>query len=428
MRTNPVSPQTIDFEPLGPAPERSSNAITPLAVLGIILLAYFLIRVQSVVVLVILALLFATIIDRPVSFLESRRIPRGLSILIVYILIFGGIGLAAFAIAPSIRDEADAFRRDAPQELRDLRDTWAASSYQFLQSAGVDGLNRAIEVIEDPPSVPEDTAVGVVSDVGSGLIEAVTVFVIAFYYLMEKSFLRELLLSKLPLTRQPRINRMLDKVSYQVGRWMRGQLTLCLIIGFASTVGYGLLDVPFWPLLGLFAGITEAIPIVGPFIGAVPAVVMAMTESWEKAAVVAIFATILQLTENWVLVPRVMRGAVGLTPLTVFVAILVGTEYMGIIGALLAIPIAAVVQVIISELLLSSRESQSTVRVPTWRWMRQQIDPDEYQPPIPNPNVDPASSGRYEPTWTAQQIANATSVDTNEVVDTTIGRGTGASD
>jgi hypothetical protein len=115
-------------------------------------------------------------------------------------------------------------------------------------------------------------------------------------------------------------------------------------------------------------------------LGGVPAVVIAMTDSWQKALLAAAFVVALQSMENWVLVPRVMRGAVGLTPLTVLVAILSGTAFMNVVGAFLAIPIAAVVQVLISDYLRSRREAN---RLPEpqgtgWRWMRDQLQQEVF--------------------------------------------------
>src|SRR5690606_18168957 len=99
------------------------------------------------------------------------------------------------------------------------------------------------------------------------------------------------------------------------------------------------------------AGITELIPIIGPWIGGVPAFIVAMLDSWEKAIIVAVFLILLQFTENSILVPRIMRGAIGLSPLTVFLAVLIGGQYMGVLGALLALPFAAAIQVIVEDAL-----------------------------------------------------------------------------
>ncbi|MCO5222671.1 MAG: AI-2E family transporter [Thermomicrobiales bacterium] len=257
----------------------------------------------------------------------------------------------------------------------------------------MDGLQNLIEAIQRPPDIPQETARGLVTGVTGGLLGTVSIFVITFYYLMEKDFTRSLLLMQFKPSTASRIRRTLDNVDHQLGRWMRGQLTLCFIIGIASTVAYGLLDVRFWPVLGLIAGITEAIPIIGPWIGGVPAVAMALTQSWEKALMVAAVAAIIQFAENWVLVPRIMNGAVGLTPLTVFLALLVGTEFMGIIGALLAIPIAAAIQVIVSEYIRARRESDDIPTTSNWRWLGDRHFLGRTTRP---PNSSPSPMNRYD--------------------------------
>ena len=345
------------------------RGIGPIALLLMLLLAYFLVEIKAVIMLIIIAYLFGTIIERPVNSLQRRHVPRALSILLIYAAIIGIIGVVAYVLAPTIQNEADIFRREAPIQLRELQRTWRQSDNGILRGPGVDGLQNLIESIQRPPAIPEDTARGVAVGVTGGLLGTISIFVITFYYLMEKDFTRGLLLMQFKPGTATRIRRALDNVDQQLGRWMRGQLTLCLIIGVASTIAYGAVGVRFWPVLGIIAGITEAIPIIGPWIGGVPAVAMALTQSWQTAILVAAIAVIIQFTENWVLVPRVMNGAVGLTPLTVFLALLVGTEFMGIIGALLAIPIAAAVQVIVSEYIRARREEENIPASSNWSWL-----------------------------------------------------------
>lgn len=375
MESRPSSPPTPPDETLIPPDPLAETifgrlgGVGPIALLLVLLLAYFLIEIKAVIMLVIVAYLFGTIIERPVNTLQRRHLPRALSILLIYAAIIGVIGVLVYVLAPTIQHEADIFRREAPDQLRQLQSTWRQSDNGILSGPGVDGLQNLIENIQRPPDIPEDTARGVAVGVTGGLLGAISIFVITFYYLMEKDFTRSLLLMQFKPATAMRIRRTLDNVDQQLGRWMRGQLTLCLIIGVASTIAYGALDVRFWPVLGLIAGITEAIPLIGPWIGGIPAVAMALTQSWEKALMVAGVAVIIQFTENWVLVPRIMKGAVGLTPLTVFLALLVGTEFMGIIGALLAIPIAAAIQVIVSEYIRARREAENMPASSNWRWL-----------------------------------------------------------
>jgi predicted PurR-regulated permease PerM len=396
-----------------PPPSESTRraGLTPFSLLLVLVIAYVLIKIQLVLVLVLLALLFATIIERPVLMLERRRIPRGLSILTVYIAIVGVIALGTMLIAPSIQDEADRFRAEAPASLTELRDDWLRSRNGLLSGLGADALTRAIEQLEDPSAPPERLTIGIVAGIGGGVVGLMTVFVMAFYYLMEKAFLRRIILMQVSLPNRERVSRVWDDVEAQVGRWLRGQLTLCFIIGTASLIGYGSMGIRFWPLLGLWAGLTEAIPIIGPWLGGIPAFIIAMTMSWDKAAMVAVFAILLQLTENTVLVPRVMKGAVGLSPLTVFVAILAGTQYLNIAGALLAIPIAAAVQVILGDYFRSRRgdDRTSDSNMPNWRWMRGQfglvgsgntVPPQTHEPPPPS-----AAAPTAQGSWTSQIFA-----------------------
>lgn len=370
----PLQTSLPDESPLDPAPMTEPQiprpyGVGPIALLLVLLLAYFLVEIKAVIMLIIIAYLFGTIIERPVNSLQRRRFPRALSILLIYATIIGIIGVVGYALAPTIQHEADVFRREAPGQLRELQQNWRQSDNGLLRGPGADGLQNLIDSIHEPPAIPEKTARGVALGVTGGLLGAISIFVITFYYLMEKDLTRSLLLTQFKPATALRIRRALDNVDLQLGRWMRGQLTLCLIIGIASTVAYGAMGVRFWPVLGIIAGVTEAVPLIGPWIGGIPAVAMALTQSWQLAVMVAIIAATIQFTENWVLVPRVMNGAVGLTPLTVFLALLVGTEFMGIIGALLAIPIAAAIQVIVLEYIRGRRESERIPAGSNWRWL-----------------------------------------------------------
>jgi predicted PurR-regulated permease PerM len=383
------------------------RGVTPFSLLLVLVVAFVLIKIQLVLVLVLLALLFATVIERPVIELERRHIPRGLSILVVYIAIIGTIVLASILIAPTIQHEAHRFQRDAPTQLAQLRDDWRSGGSGFLSGTGADALDRVIKEIDNPSAPPEDLTIGIVTGIGGGIVGALTVLVMAFYYLMEKSFLRRLVLMQVSLASRERVSRVWDDVEAQVGRWLRGQITLCAIIGSASLIGYGVMGIRFWPLLGLWAGITEALPIIGPWLGGIPAVIIAMTQSWDKALLVVAFVVLLQVTENAVLVPRVMKGAVGLSPLTVFVAILAGTQYLNIAGAFLAIPFAAAVQVVIGDYLRGRRGSSSEPAIPNWRWMRGQfglVTPTGQSPagPPPEPPAPPPSPAT---SWTSQFLS-----------------------
>ena len=418
----PLVPPTRAAEPEPAARERRIG-LTPVSLFLTLLVAYVLIKVQLVLVLVVMALVFATIIERPVQLLERRRLPRGLSILAVYVAIIATLTVLSILVAPSIGDQARAFRAEAPDQLRELRTSWIASRNPLLNGPGQELLDHGIQLIETPAQtdieVPREPVIGIAIGVGGGLVGALTVLIIAFYYLMEKTWLRRLVLAEMAPATRDRVDRIWDNVEGKVGDWLRGQLTLCLVIGLTATIGYGVLGVRFWPLLGLWAGITEIIPIVGPWLGGVPAVVIALTQGFNKALLVVVFIVLLQFLENAVLVPRIMRGAVGLTPLTVFVAILAGTQLLGIVGALLAIPVAAAVQVVLTDFLDARREAKQRTAgmlLPGWRWMRGPLAPIPLHPtpvdptetaPTTAPGTSPAPAPPPAAGWTSDVLARA---------------------
>lgn len=381
------------------------------ASLFLVLIGFWIVtRIEATIVLGLFGLLLGTILEGPVRRLEDRHIPRPAGIAIIYVGIIGLLVLLVFLIVPVISDQVDSFRQDLPGQLENLEQDWRASSNPLLNGTGADLLDRAGGLFDDSGGggdvdISPDTLQGiipVVSTITGAVISVVTTLVITFYYLMEKAFIRRLVIDQLDPRRQPRVDRIWQDVEHKVGGWMRGQLLLCLIIGTIATVSYGILDVRFWPLLGLWAGITEIIPIVGPWIGGVPAVIVALTQGTDKAILVAIVIVGMQSLENWVLVPRVMKGAVGLTPLTVFLAILAGTQFMGITGAVLAIPIAAAIQVILSDYFASRQLKREPQQQSGWRWMLSRAGARDDEAMGGRPATDP---GQPETSGTNQTLS-----------------------
>jgi predicted PurR-regulated permease PerM len=407
-RRPPSRPVAATEQAGTPSETERRPGLTPLSLLLVLIVGYLLIQVQFVLVLVLLSLVFATVIAKPVEALERHHLPRPLAILMVYIGLIAALTILFVGLSPVIRDQAEEFRTQAPQSLEEMRRTWETSGNALLSGPGQELLERVIAFIQGPRqdvNVPQGAAIGLLTGLGGGVIGVFTVFIITYYYLMERQLLRRIALSAYSPETRIHVSRIWDEVEQKVGDWLRGQLTLCLIIGGMSTIGYGLMGIRFWPLLGLWAGVTEIIPILGPWLGGVPAVIIALTQSWEKAALVAAFVVLLQMTENAILVPRVMRGAVGLTPLTVFVAILAGTEFAGVAGALLAIPVAAAVQVLLSHYTEARREAKlaGLSALPGWRWMRGSIVPPAFEPGVP---ATPENGGAaVAPVWSVDVLA-----------------------
>jgi predicted PurR-regulated permease PerM len=384
-----------------------------MSLLIVLLIFYLIVQIKVIVLLVLLALLFATVIERPVLRLEARGMPRAAGILTMYAAILVGIVLFALLFVPLLTREARSFSNEVPGIIDDVAADWRTSDNELLSRTGYRLLTQLKFRIENPPPPTGDTAIDFLTGVGTVIFGIVATFVIGFYYLMEKHLFKRLLLDQLVPETRERVNSVWIDVESKVGDWLRGQLTLCVIIGVAAGAFYGVIGVKFWILLAVFAGVTEIVPIIGPWIGGIPAVAFALLDSWNKAIAVAVFLILLQTLENSVLVPRVMKGAIGLSPLTVFLAVLAGAEFMGPLGALLAIPFAAALQVIVADALrlrrirfgLRDRGELMPAGGPPWRTVLTQFlgDHDERGPTVPADPLERDTTTECEPVEGSQR-------------------------
>ena len=238
--------------PPQPAVSGWQIGLTPVTLLLVLIVGYLLIQIQFVLILVLLSLVFATVMQRPVNALERRHVPRPLAILLMYIAIIGALTALFVLLSPAIREQAVAFRAQAPQSLADLRAAWLSSGNALLAGPGQQLLDRAITFISNPNqvqgmSVPQGAALGLLTGLGGSIVGLLTVLIISFYYLMEKSWIRQLVLLDWAPETRIRVSRLWDEVEQKVGDRLRGQLILCLIVGVTASTGYALIGVRFWP-------------------------------------------------------------------------------------------------------------------------------------------------------------------------------------
>lgn len=326
------------------------------AALFVIFIANLLLKVTDLLFLLLIGILLATAIDPFARRLRTIGLNRPASILSVYLLIFVLIGaLIAFIVPPIVAQGTD-FATNLPRVADHLEQRYANSDQAWIRSAARNGAIKLRQLAANPPDITgvlKDQAFNVVSSLFGTLLSIITVILISFYWLTERTLIRRALLGFVPVERRTRVNDIWTHIETKLGLWLRAQLILCGIIGVSCAVGYGVLGVQYWPLLALIAGATEIIPILGPWIGGVPAVLIALTEGPVKALIVAVFIIVLQQIEGNVLVPRIQGDAIGLSPLTVILAILAGTTLAGPVGGILAVPISAIIQVLVQDLIIA---------------------------------------------------------------------------
>lgn len=306
-----------------------------------------------VLLLVLIAVILAAGLEPLIGWIRGRLgLGRGPAILVVYgAFLVALVGFVTVVLPAAIAQFGGAVDR-LPAFL-DRVGVWGAGLQPPPVAASVvrlvDAARRA--VAPSAPTLPSARdVVGVGLTVAEMIVTVVTILAVVYYWLIEHARLQRFALAFVPEHRRARVRSTWNEVETRLGMWVRGQLILMLTIGIATATACALLSVPGALLLGLVSAVTEAIPLVGPFLGAVPAVVMAATVSPQLALAVAGVYLVLQLVEGNVLVPMVMRHSVGISPFLVILSLLVGGAVGGLLGAFLAVPVAAAVELMVEGL------------------------------------------------------------------------------
>jgi predicted PurR-regulated permease PerM len=336
------------------------SEIAPWTIRGIglalgVLLVYGLLQLGiaagSVLLLVFVAVLLAAALEPIVGWLRDRLpIGRATTIIVVYVAFFLTVVAFAFVVVPAAIGQAEQILEELPAFFAEAR-AGAANLRPAALSTSVTALIDSVAEAFAPAPAPDPDEV---VKVGTAVAEAVgflaTLLTIVFFWLVEHARLQRYVLAFLPAAQRPGARNAWNDIETRLGLWVRGQLILMGAIGVAMGIAYTLLGLPGALLLGLIAAITEAIPIVGPLLGAIPAVLVAATVSPELAVIVAIVYVVLQFLEGSVLVPMVMRNTIGISPLLVLVSLLIGATVGGFVGAFLAVPVAASIEIVLSRL------------------------------------------------------------------------------
>ncbi|MBI4129969.1 AI-2E family transporter [Candidatus Roizmanbacteria bacterium] len=301
-------------------------------------------QIRDILFLLMLSFIAASGLRTTIERLERLGIPRVLAILLIYVVLISLLFLLLSVIVPVLLQ----------QTTRLVQKLIEFFSFSFLAPY----MNLSVGRIADQlTSLSGNIYRATVGAVGI-LVNFFTFFVFTFYLLLERRHMRVLLRNFLGEAMKERIVRVVLAIEERLGAWVRGEVSLALIIGTLSYVGLLLLNVDFALPLAIIAGILEVVPIVGPIISAVPAVIVAsLISPWLAIAVVALYFLIQQL-ENHLIVPLVMRKAVGIPPMVSILAILVGTKLAGVTGAILSIPLFVCAQIIFQEFLIMKEEGK----------------------------------------------------------------------
>jgi predicted PurR-regulated permease PerM len=334
--------------------------LAAITIIGILVSAWFIWQIRSILLLLGVGILFAAIIEPLVNRLRRIGLSRGQSLLILYVAFFAILGSALYYILPLLAKQIAAFDDAIPALFDNLRQQALQSGSALVRQSGFRALmqiENAWNNIRNNPSFDPNQAFSIVNSVFAFGLTAISVLIVTFYWTVEKLSVKRWVLGLFPFTHRVRAHTVWDEIEYKIGGWARGQLLLMLIIGVIFGVVFWAIDLRFWLALAILSGLTEAIPYIGPIFAGAVAALVALTESPEKAIMVVVIAFVIQQLEGAFLVPRIMKSSVGLTPLTVVLAVLIGNALGGPAGSIIAIPIGAAAQVIVGSLLRSRDDS-----------------------------------------------------------------------
>ena len=310
--------------------------------------------------LVYVCALFATGLTPLVRWIEGqrywaiglKRVPRAVAILVIYATVLGSLTAIGFAVIPSLARQSQQFVKELPQLIDRVQERFVSWGLISVDTSYKELLQQSPIGGGDAVTMLMSTVWGLVG----GLLGTVTILLLTFYMLVESQSIFRFFVRLFPRDRRPQVAEVSALVTTKVSAWLGGQVFLGFVIGSTTAVGLGLMGVPYFFVLALIAGIGEMIPMVGPLLSAIPAIIVAFTVSPGLALGVTIFFLVQQQLENAVLVPKLMGQTVGLNAVTVIVALMLGSALLGFSGALLAVPTAAIIQVLVEELYLAEKD------------------------------------------------------------------------
>jgi len=320
---------------------------TVATVAGTAILVAILWAAREALLLIYISALIAMGFSPIVGVLERvRGVPRWLAILVIYVAIVVGLVLLSLMIVPPLVAQAAGLWSKIPSYF---------SSFQAFLIKHKLMLHRVTleEAVQNAPSGTGGNAVGTVlvaiSNLIGGVFGLITILILSFYLLLEAQSMFDALMRFVPMGRRADVATASRQAVIKVSAWLRAQLVLAGVMGTFAAIGLYLLDVPYFYVIALVAAIGETIPIVGPIIGGITAVGVAITMSPQLAVMVGVYFLVLHQLEANVLVPKIMERRVGVSPVIVMIALLIGGALWGLVGAILAIPTAAIISVIVSE-------------------------------------------------------------------------------
>jgi predicted PurR-regulated permease PerM len=345
----------------------SQVVLATIFVVSVFLAFWLLYRLRGVVFLFFVAMVMGIAIRPGVEWLRRRGIPRRSGIVLIYLLIMGLLA-GFFALTfPLLAEQTTQVSQNLSQYYIDIRQALVNSGNRLLQNIGWRipsqlnfFLNRSTTTEEVVDQVTQTFFY--TNLVMRGILSMVAIFLLAYYWTQESNIFIRMLVRSVPPSRRNDIREILDLAELRMGGYIRGQGILSLAVGLAAFIAYSLIGLPYTLVLAIIAGLMEMVPVFGPILGAIPALLVALSMDPGKVIWVLVATGVIQMLENAWLVPRIMKNSMGVNPIIIILSLVAFSSVFGFPGALLAIPLAALIQLIVDRIVLSSDEAKGRLK------------------------------------------------------------------
>jgi predicted PurR-regulated permease PerM len=316
------------------------TAVATLVVLGIVALALAFWKLRVLLSLFFLGLVIAAAMRPGIEWLHERRVPRGIGLAIHYLALIGVVAFLLWLVVPrAVTQVGDALGGSVPTSTKELNK--ATRNSTGIKHTILRAVQKRLEKLPTAGSAVH-ASLSVTKAAFEVLIGIFFTFAVAAYWIFERDRTRRVVLSMLARERRRTVRDTWDLIDAKLGAFVRGELVLIAFVGTVLSCAFWAIGVPFWLLLGIFAGIVEIVPVIGPLLAGAVAVAVGLTVSWQVALGAGLAVLGVRLLEDYIVVPRVLGHAVGISPLVVLVSVTAIGLLLGGVYVLLAVPIAAV--------------------------------------------------------------------------------------
>ena len=333
-------------------------AVATLVVVGIVALVLALWKLRVLVSLFFLGLVIAAAMRPGIEWLQARRVPRSVGLAVHYLVLAGVVALFLWLVVPRAVDQVGQALGGVPTSRNALDK--ATRNSTGIKHTVLRALQKRLKKLPAASSLVH-ASVSVTKTAFEVLIAIFFTFAVAAYWIFERDRARRVVLSLVAREHRKTIRDTWDLIDAKLGAFVRGQLLLIAFVGTVLSLAFWAIGVPFWLLLGIFAGVVEIIPIVGPLTAGGVAIGVGLTDSWQIALAAGLAVLVVRLVEDYIVVPKVLGHAVGLSPLVVLVSVTAIGLLLGGIYVLLAVPIAAVLVTLVDVIVRDKDPAEEEV-------------------------------------------------------------------